>query len=240
MEEGFLDHKLDDRASPETRKPPPSIDVSRASDETVGARDAGVVTSGGLSAALDSARDGTEPSSLPPRGTNPTQSPTFSRTKLPALTRPSYIHSGPLPPLHTRGDDGHATDSNIQKSPRAESGTETSGAAGAEPVRGGITEPTARGGNGKLRPSSAGTLPRVERSGSGAGSSVRGEKETAGDHKDSASLKSAGLAFVAVSEIKRYRRSSAALYTDLLRAFVPDVLINVSSTWEAQDEECAA
>lgn len=43
-------------------------------------------------------------------------------------------------------------------------------------------------------------------------------------------LKAAAMAVTTVKRVKNYRRSSAALHTDLLRAFVPDVLINVSVT----------
>lgn len=60
------------------------------------------------------------------------------------------------------------------------------------------------------------------------------ERPTPRDSSSSAtskkkSMKGAALAVAAVSHIRDYRRSSATLHTDLLRAFVPDVLINVSS-----------
>lgn len=41
-------------------------------------------------------------------------------------------------------------------------------------------------------------------------------------------LKGSGMAVIASSRIEEYRRNSVALHVDLLRAFVPDILIHVS------------
>lgn len=45
----------------------------------------------------------------------------------------------------------------------------------------------------------------------------------------SSTFRSAAMAVMAVKNVQQYRRSSVALHTDLLRAFVPDMLIRVST-----------
>lgn len=45
----------------------------------------------------------------------------------------------------------------------------------------------------------------------------------------SLSLRGAAMAVVSAGVLKEYRRSSAAMHIDLLRVFVPDMLINVSA-----------
>lgn len=54
------------------------------------------------------------------------------------------------------------------------------------------------------------------------------QEEDRGDVRSTRSLSAAARVVVAANKIKNYRRSSSALHTDLLRAFVPDILINVS------------
>lgn len=51
--------------------------------------------------------------------------------------------------------------------------------------------------------------------------------DTAGG-RSTRSFSAAARVVVVANKMKKYRRSSAALHTDLLRAFVPDILINVS------------
>lgn len=52
-------------------------------------------------------------------------------------------------------------------------------------------------------------------------------KESQESQSRSLSLKGAGLAVVSAETLQKYRRSSAAMHIDLLRVFVPDMLINV-------------
>lgn len=54
------------------------------------------------------------------------------------------------------------------------------------------------------------------------------EKEPAAGRRSS-TFRSAAMAVMAVKNVQQYRRSSVALHTDLLRAFVPDMLIRVST-----------
>lgn len=81
------------------------------------------------------------------------------------------------------------------------------------------------------------TMPAVMPAGMLPPLNVRGRdgqgKETHEEHpkagKGRVSLKSTALAVVSAGTLKAYRRSSAAMHVDLLRVFVPDMLINVSA-----------
>lgn len=58
----------------------------------------------------------------------------------------------------------------------------------------------------------------------------RGGKNEDDEPRASTFFVSAARVVIAMNKIKKYRRSSAALHTDLLRAFVPDMLIKVSAS----------
>lgn len=54
---------------------------------------------------------------------------------------------------------------------------------------------------------------------------IRGDS---GKAKEGISLKTAAITAISAGAIRSFRRSSAAMHIDLLRVFVPDMLINVS------------
>lgn len=64
-----------------------------------------------------------------------------------------------------------------------------------------------------------------------------GQSKGAGEPKRKVSMKGSALAVVSAIKLKHNRRSSAAMHTDLLRAFVPDMLINVSKN-NRRREKC--
>ena len=62
----------------------------------------------------------------------------------------------------------------------------------------------------------------------GESAGASGQSKGAGESRRKVSMKGSALAVVSAIKLNHNRRSSAAMHTDLLRAFVPDMLINVS------------
>lgn len=73
-----------------------------------------------------------------------------------------------------------------------------------------------------------GTSPR---NGAGESAGGSGRNKEAGQSPRKLSMKGSALAVVSTIKLRHNRRSSATMHTDLLRAFVPDMLINVSVTY---------
>ena len=90
-------------------------------------------------------------------------------------------------------------------------------------------EPAGGSNNNEVDESGEGSNRNEE--GEAAGAS--GRSKEAGKSSGRLSMKGSALAVVSTIRLKNSRRSSAAMHTDLLRAFVPDMLINVSIQHDA-------